>query len=215
MSDTADPPLLMVGLPVGAWMESGALSAVVVHSPESRPVRGPTAVPQSVPEVPSPPGQDDSDASSGTDCAASEASCLMFGKLCTLSGTMKPLPEQARTAIRTRRLQIGLTQPKAADASGVNITTWNGIEKGRSAGAPHSRAAMCRVLGWTVDSIDRLEAGQLPVEADAQATLPAISSDEQLSDEFVRAIRRITARLESLEHLVHQLAADALGRRAG
>lgn len=128
---------------------------------------------------------------------------------------MQPLSAKTRDAIRTRRIELGLSQPKAAEAAGVSITTWNGAERGRSNPQPLQRAAMSRLLGWSDDSIERLEAGKKPVEATPRATLPAVDPDGVVSDEFVRAVARLTERLESVERLVHQLATDALGRRAG
>lgn len=63
--------------------------------------------------------------------------------------------------IRGRRDALGLTQ----NAGGVSPATWRKMETGK---APPYRsssvAAVCRVLGWTPDSFDRVLEGGDPVE---------------------------------------------------
>lgn len=71
---------------------------------------------------------------------------------------------------------------------------------------------MCRLLGWSADSIDRLERGEAPVEQeygsgpDDEAPPAAIASVEHLID-VVEQQGRTIARLESA---VRKLAGDRL-----
>lgn len=164
-------------------------------------------------------GQDE-DSSTGADFATGEG-VVFVAKTCTVRApptrgdNMEPLPDKARDAIRARRIALGYSQPVAAKTAGVSITTWNGTERGRSNPQPLQRAAICGLLGWSDDSIDRLERGAAPVEVGPHTPAPAVTADTEVPDEFVRAIVGLTKRLESLEQLVQQLAAAELGRRAG
>lgn len=68
-------------------------------------------------------------------------------------------------AVRDRREELGLTQNEAANRSegGVSLATWRNIETGFR--PPWRRAgllAVCRVLGWTPESIERILAGEGP-----------------------------------------------------
>lgn len=120
-----------------------------------------------------------------------------------------PLPESARTAIRARRIESGYSQPKAAEAAGISITTWNSIEKGRSSGAPLARAAICRLLGWTQDSIDRLERGEDVVELAAPAHDGGgvfEPQDGSMSERLAHLEREV----QRLERALRRLAGDQL-----
>lgn len=73
---------------------------------------------------------------------------------------MSALPAPVRSAIKERRHLLDLTQAEASSAGGISAATWNSVERGRSSASGLVRAQICKALGWTVDSIDRLEHGE-------------------------------------------------------
>lgn len=90
-------------------------------------------------------------------------------------------------AIRARREELGLSQKAAAEAGGLSEPTWSTIE--RSASDSYRRqtvVGVCRALGWTLDSIDRLLAGEEPRlagEVVRGSVLEAVAADSRLDDE--------------------------------
>lgn len=129
---------------------------------------------------------------------------------------MNALPAPVRDAIRERRVHLGLTQEEAAAAGGVSGATWRSIEKGRSAGSNLVRASMCKALGWTIDSIDRLERGDT-------ATAPATTEDHPdpgddsiivvAIKELTSEVGRLSDELGAQRNLIDRLVAAELDRR--
>lgn len=72
--------------------------------------------------------------------------------------------ERAGESVRRRREQLGLAQGERPPSQ----ATWRKVEHGID--PPYRRAtvtALCRSLGWTEDSYDRLLAGDDPIVVDA------------------------------------------------
>lgn len=104
---------------------------------------------------------------------------------------MPGLSSTARDTIRERRIACYDSQVAAALSAGVGPATWANVETGRSPAAPRIRIRMCRALGWTDDSIERLERGESAAlaEVDPQAPGAAPNRDlaaayEELAGEF-------------------------------
>lgn len=106
--------------------------------------------------------------------------------------------------IQQRRLSLWdgeVTQVEAAKRAGVSDTTWNQLENHRGPlPSPRTRRAVCRVLEWTPDSVDRILRGEDPV---AIATGPAATRDRPTLDGLAH-------RVSWLEREAVRLA-DAIG----
>jgi DNA-binding XRE family transcriptional regulator len=96
--------------------------------------------------------------------------------------------------VKRRRLELDLSQRAAAIAADTSPTTWGNLEKHSQRVDPLSRTKICRALGWTLDSIDRILDGGEPEEAEGFAPLP--SMDE------------VAGRLTTLEEGLAGLRAD-------
>lgn len=116
---------------------------------------------------------------------------------------------EAGDLIRQRRVELGLSQKKAAKAAGVSASTWQDYEYGgRPARNAVTTRAICGVLRWEPDALDRIGQGLTPVEApDAEADAERVAG---LSVELAAALR-------GLQHEVTRLvdAVGALDTRAG
>ena len=65
--------------------------------------------------------------------------------------------------VSSRRAELGLTLERAAARAGVDVATWERIETAARPGyRAHRVQAVCRSLGWTDDSFDRVLAGGEP-----------------------------------------------------
>jgi transcriptional regulator with XRE-family HTH domain len=79
-------------------------------------------------------------------------------------------------AVRSRRTSLGLRQSDL----GVSTARIGQVEQGKDAPlSALSAAAICRALGWSADSIDRVLGGGDPVVEDAGPT--SFNVDERLS----------------------------------
>lgn len=66
-------------------------------------------------------------------------------------------------AIRQRRHALGLTQAEAAQKGGLSLPTWGVVETGRQTNfRNYTLSRVTRALGWPLDAIDRLLAGESP-----------------------------------------------------
>jgi transcriptional regulator with XRE-family HTH domain len=76
--------------------------------------------------------------------------------------TMSDMDEQRLPdAVRARRKQLGLKQAEAAALADMAPSTWASVEQGRQPSpAIDTRRGICRALGWTPDSIDRVLRGE-------------------------------------------------------
>lgn len=126
---------------------------------------------------------------------------------------MSALPEPVRTAIKDRRLQLRLTQVEASTAGEISPATWNSVEKARSGASGLVRAQICRALGWTVDSIDRLVAGEPPVLADVAEPEPRGDTEEAAMAAVVAELSRFNDELERQRRLIDRLVEAELARR--
>lgn len=68
--------------------------------------------------------------------------------------------------IRARRINLGMSQEAAARAAQVSRATWQRLELDRD-DRPNgiTQARVCEALGWTDDSLRRIQRGQEPLEA--------------------------------------------------
>jgi hypothetical protein len=86
------------------------------------------------------------------------------------SSTPQRAPAWVRVARRVveRRRALDLTVEDAAARSGVDVATWHRIEQAAQPGyRAHRLAGVCRALGWTPDSINRIVSGGEPEPAGA------------------------------------------------
>ena len=100
------------------------------------------------------------------------------------------MPETSRhlaERIEARRQQLGLNPTQLAAATGLSPQGLKNIRKGAIRKYQERLTLpLTRVLGWTPDSIDRLLAGEEPVE-------------------LVRPSGDVESRVESLEHRIEEL----------
>lgn len=79
-----------------------------------------------------------------------------------------------------------MTQQQAVvkAGSGVSLAVWNNLENARQDTYRSSTlAAVARALNWTVDSLDRIHAGDEPLEnGDSVPVVQAILEDPLLDD---------------------------------
>ncbi len=55
--------------------------------------------------------------------------------------------------LRARRAELGLTQEQVAAAAGMNVTQYNGYERGRSAASPVTLPRIARALETTQEAL--------------------------------------------------------------
>lgn len=138
--------------------------------------------------------------------------------------------------IERRRNALRLSARKAAQLAGISPSLWRQVETGRrqlpgggvatASPRPESAAAICRVLEWEMDGIDRLLAGTGPIArthpSSAQDTkrFPAASKDPlftvddarrliETSDMIDAAVAPLVAQLSQLVQDVEALKAAA------
>ena len=109
------------------------------------------------------------------------------------------MPETSRHLadhIEARRKQLGLNPTQLAEAAGLSLQGLKNIRKGKIRNYQERLTLpLTRALGWTPDSIDRLLAGQEPVE---------------LVD-FVRPNGGVESRVERLERELERLTGLVAG----
>jgi hypothetical protein len=84
--------------------------------------------------------------------------------------------ERVASAVRQRRLDLGLTIREATKR--VSLDVWGKIENARGPTPdatdwgyrPRTVVAVCQALGWTTDSLDRIIAGDPPVDDTGTST---------------------------------------------
>lgn len=97
------------------------------------------------------------------------------------------VPELA-DAIESRRKELGLTPGQLAQAAGVSAEGLMPLRKGyRKQYQDRLTLAVCRVLGWSADSIDRLLDGEAPVVL-----------DDEPGDDEVSRLRVLRSEVEGL-----------------
>ncbi|MEU4590083.1 hypothetical protein [Micromonospora aurantiaca (nom. illeg.)] len=95
--------------------------------------------------------------------------------------------QRARLAdmIEGRRIELGISVSKAAQAAGIDRATWSSAEKGERATQPHNWAGIERALQWKPGSVRAILDGDDPTPADT-----ADDVDEEI--ELVRTDPRLT-----------------------
>lgn len=111
-----------------------------------------------------------------------------------------------------RREDLGLTRQQAVFNSdgAISLATWSNVEK--AVNPPYRRSslmAICRVLGWSPDSVERILNGEEPNEQIAAPTLSPTSNP--VVDHELAAVKRqnleLTTRVERLEERMDRVEA--------
>lgn len=72
---------------------------------------------------------------------------------------------ETNSAVKTRRLQLGLTQAKVVNTAGVSLSTYQRYETGDyREGQPLTEHRIATALRWPTDAFDTLRAGNVPAE---------------------------------------------------
>lgn len=118
--------------------------------------------------------------------------------------------------IKRRRQALGLTQEVAAARSEgqVSSATWRKLEKGDTTSYNSaSLVGVCRVLEWTLDSIDNVIAGGEPTLAGASTPSRPVGDDAVLAqangDELMDLLNDLQARQRAV---IEELARRGRGR---
>lgn len=146
----------------------------------------------------------------------------MLGISATLCGVDWTTEQQQRVAeaVRARREdELGLSQEQAVERAveGVSKPVWSIMENARQASYKRrTKSAVCRALGWTADSLDRIARGEGP-----RTNVPAIPPAEdpveiqQFRYEAMQEIARLSELLDDHEKRLRLLRGevDALKRQ--
>lgn len=140
----------------------------------------------------------------------------------------EPMDERWRAvgrAIEDCLADTGATWTAFYVASGVSEPTISGIRKGRPVKRRDKRRGICRALGWSPDSIDRMLRGEDPIVATSAAVITErpdiVSGAGVVSQPYVTAdqlaalqeqVDRLQLALERLAKLSAQGAARARSR---
>lgn len=90
--------------------------------------------------------------------------------------------------VADQRRRLGLSISRAANKAQINRSTWTAIEEGTRDTEDYIYALVEKVLGWEIGSIDRVLAGDDPVEAPA---VDAPARPRSPVDDLADDIRRI------------------------
>lgn len=122
-------------------------------------------------------------------------------------------------AVRARREDVlGISQDEAIERSGGGVSkpVWSIMENARqSSFKRRTKAAVCRALGWTADSLDLIAKGGAPVvNGSAPVTGPDVvvptrtaSTDDRL-DALEKQVQRLARGLILMEASTHRDAAS-------
>ncbi len=117
-------------------------------------------------------------------------------------------------AIKERRDEIGITQLEGVARAGghVGASTWSHLERGDKNSYERAKLrAVSRALGWSADSIERVIAGQLPVET------TETGQEQELVARLYRVeetLRELLRRFQLLEERRQQQVTDPQSGRA-
>jgi len=122
--------------------------------------------------------------------------------------TPKQWRDKVGQYVEQRRKELGYSANKAAALTddAVSPSLWRQVERGERHvdgkvaapnPAPRRRAAMCKALGWTPDSIDRLLAGQEPQIQPDTSQVPPVSAPAAQTDSTTETLSRLVERLYS------------------
>ena len=118
-------------------------------------------------------------------------------------------------AVRVRREALNLSQSEANAAGGPSTNTWYKVE--HAIDPPYHRksvAGICRVLGWTPDSFNRILNGDEPqlIAPPAPVAPPVVETElERRVRELQEHVARLEARLDA-HHPEHVGNGDASRR---
>lgn len=101
-------------------------------------------------------------------------------------------------AMRDRREELGITQQEAIQRSEARVSssTWSNLERAAKTSYERSKLrAVCRALGWSSDSIERIIAGQEPSPLEADDVVTALRQ---------RRVEEVATR-DSLRDVLHEL----------
>lgn len=115
--------------------------------------------------------------------------------------------EDVAAAVRRRRSELGLRQNELADRAAVDVSTLRNIEHvRRESYDPVTLAKVSRALGWETDAIDRILAGEEPVERrDSSVPGTELAETNRLLGTLEARVREIERRLDHLDRLVDRL----------
>jgi transcriptional regulator with XRE-family HTH domain len=103
-------------------------------------------------------------------------------------------PDWARmvTAVKERRLALGLSAREAANQAGINRATWSTMEGGERRLSRHLWSPVERVLLWEPGSIEQILAGGDPTPQEDQPVpaKPSPPSGPDLEEELNAAIEQ-------------------------
>ncbi|MDM4722792.1 helix-turn-helix transcriptional regulator [Micromonospora sp. WMMA1363] len=104
---------------------------------------------------------------------------------------MDELRQRDRLAslVRSRRMELGLSVSKAAQAAGIDRATWTYLENGSRRTAEFNYAGIERALQWKAGSIGGVLGGRQP-----ELAAPEPEVDEEL--ELVRTDPRLTSAMK-------------------
>lgn len=115
-------------------------------------------------------------------------------------GTRQAIADAVRARMRAR----GLNQATLADRTKVSERTIRAVLKAQPLSRVDKRAAIALGLGWTADSLDRIERGEPPL--DEVPTVPLV--------ERVARVERDLGALTDQVRALAQTLSDVLGQRA-
>jgi transcriptional regulator with XRE-family HTH domain len=127
--------------------------------------------------------------------------------------------EIVRAAVKARRVALRLSQQDASAAGDLSLATWSNLERGRLGSLAHDTViGVCRALGWSPDSIDRLLRGEDPVvlttaegafRSESRATVQGAGATAQVAFSaepgVIDRLREVPDRLDRLERMVEEL----------
>jgi transcriptional regulator with XRE-family HTH domain len=96
--------------------------------------------------------------------------------------------ERLAQMIRVRRLELGLSATKAAQAAGIDRATWSNAETGTRRTLEHNHVGIERALSWRPGSIEAILAGGEPTpeqtDGGGDEELHLVRTDPQLTPEM-------------------------------
>lgn len=115
--------------------------------------------------------------------------------------------------VERRRLDYldGASVATAADLAGVSPSLWRNVESGQQGRdgrtttanpRPDKRALICRALGWTTDSIDRMARGESPVEEDATPPIDRMAMFRDQLRDLMQEVQGIARKVDEIDSVV-------------
>ena len=129
---------------------------------------------------------------------------------------VKDISPRLRDAIEARRAALGIGKSELAERAGVTVQGLAPLRRGEvRAYQDRLKFAVCRVLGWSNDSIDRLMrdepavvvAGEVVSQPGATAGDPTVALRQEVTE--------LALRLDHLQGLVEAVLSAADASRAG